>query len=64
MARARADRRLFVVILLPLVRFGLVPFMVGFGIHQLMSSTALTTDLGTWYAPPTWVVGRCCWRSR
>ena len=45
-----------VVILLPLVRFGLVPFMVGFGIHQLMATTALTTDLGTWYAPPTWVV--------
>jgi serine/threonine-protein kinase len=45
------------VILLPLVRFGLVPFMVGFGIHQLMAITALTTDLGRWYAPPTWVVG-------
>ena len=31
--------------------------MVGFGIHQLMANTALTTDLGRWYSPPTWVVG-------
>jgi hypothetical protein len=46
-----------VVILLPLVRFGLVPFMVGYGIHQLVANTALTTDLGKWYSPPTWVVG-------
>jgi hypothetical protein len=44
-------------LMLPLVRFGLLPFMVAFFIHQLLASTALTTDLGTWYSPPTWVVG-------
>jgi serine/threonine-protein kinase len=44
------------ILMLPLVRFGLLPFMVAFFIHQLLASTALTTNLGAWYAPPTWVV--------
>ena len=45
------------ILLLPLVRFGLLPFAVGYLIHTLLATTALTTDLGTWYSPPTWVVG-------
>jgi hypothetical protein len=45
------------IIMLPLVRIGLLPFMIGFGIHQVIASTALTTDVGTWYAWPTWIVG-------
>jgi hypothetical protein len=46
-----------IILMLPLVRFGLLPFVVSFGIHTLLANTALTTDLGTWYSPPTWVVG-------
>jgi serine/threonine-protein kinase len=45
------------ILMLPLVRIGLLPFMLGFGIHQVIASTALTTDVGTWYAWPTWIVG-------
>ena len=46
-----------VLILLPLVRFGLLPFAVSFFSRQVLTGSALTTDLGAWYATPTWIVG-------
>jgi len=45
------------LMVIPLVRFGLLPFTVSFWATQVVQSNALTTDLGAWYAPPTWIVG-------
>jgi hypothetical protein len=46
-----------VLILLPLVRFGLLAFAVSFFSRQVLIDSALTADLGAWYATPTWIVG-------
>jgi serine/threonine-protein kinase len=46
-----------VLILLPLVRFGLLAFAVAFFSRQLLNDTVLTADLGAWYATPTWIAG-------
>ncbi|HWJ56413.1 MAG TPA: serine/threonine-protein kinase [Vicinamibacterales bacterium] len=46
-----------VLMLLPLVRFGLLPFAVSFFSRQVLVDCTLTTDLGAWYATPTWIVG-------
>jgi eukaryotic-like serine/threonine-protein kinase len=45
------------VMVLPLVRFGVLPFIVSFWAQNVVQSNVLTTDLGAWYAPPTWIVG-------
>jgi hypothetical protein len=44
------------VMLLPLLRFGLLPFTVAWWTNSVVQSNVLTTDLGAWYAPPTWLV--------
>jgi hypothetical protein len=44
------------VLLLPLLRFGLLPFTVAWWTNSVVQSNVLTTDLGAWYAPPTWLV--------
>jgi hypothetical protein len=46
-----------VLMLLPLVRFGLLPFAVSFFSRQVLVDCTLTSDLGAWYATPTWIVG-------
>ena len=46
-----------VLMLLPLVRFGLLPFAVSFFSRQVIVGSPLTADLGAWYATATWVVG-------
>jgi eukaryotic-like serine/threonine-protein kinase len=46
-----------VLILLPLVRYGLLAFAVSFFSRQVLESSAWTADLGAWYATPTWIVG-------
>ena len=43
--------------MLPLVRFGLLPFAVSFFSRQVLVDSPLTADLGAWYATPTWIVG-------
>jgi hypothetical protein len=45
------------IMVLPLVRFGVLPFTVSFWAQNVVQSNVLTTDLGAWYAPPTWIVG-------
>jgi hypothetical protein len=46
-----------VLILLPLVRFGLLPFAVSFFSRQILVGSPLTADLGAWYATATWIIG-------
>jgi hypothetical protein len=46
-----------VLIVLPLVRFGLLPFAVSFFSRQVLVNSTLTADLGAWYATPTWILG-------
>jgi len=48
---------LAVLMLLPLVRYGLLPFAVSFFSRQVLVGSPLTTDLGVWYATATWIVG-------
>jgi serine/threonine-protein kinase len=45
------------LIMLPLIRFGLLPFMISFFSRQVVVNTAFTADLGAWFAAPTWIVG-------
>ena len=45
------------LLLLPLLRFGLLPFTVSWWTNSILYSNVLTSDLGGWYAPPTWIGG-------
>ena len=44
-------------IIYPLARYGLLPFMAAFCVRQVLIANAFTSDLGAWYATPTWIVG-------
>jgi serine/threonine-protein kinase len=48
---------LAVLMLLPLIRYGLLAFAVSFFSRQALVSSLLTSDLGAWYATQTWIVG-------
>jgi hypothetical protein len=45
------------LLLLPLLRFGLLPFAVSWWTNSVLYSSVLTSDLGAWYAPPTFMIG-------
>ena len=45
------------LIIYPLARYGLLPFMAAFCVRQVLVGNAFTSDLGAWYATPTWILG-------
>ena len=45
------------LMLLPLFRFGLLPFIVSWWTNSVLQSNVLTSNLDAWYAPPTWLIG-------
>jgi len=45
------------LLLLPLLRFGLLPFIVSWWTNAVLESIVLTSRLDAWYAPPTWLIG-------
>jgi hypothetical protein len=45
------------LLLLPLLRFGLLPFTVSWLTNSVLQGNVLTSSLDAWYAPPTWLIG-------
>jgi tRNA A-37 threonylcarbamoyl transferase component Bud32 len=45
------------LLLLPLLRFGLLPFTVSWLTNSVLQGNVLTSNLDAWYAPPTYLIG-------
>jgi hypothetical protein len=45
-----------ILLLAPLLRFGLLPFTVSWLTNSVLQTNVITSDLGAWYAPPTWLI--------